>query len=152
MSAQAWQAHRYAIARLAIDFVSGPGNIAAVLRTGLLGRPYSSPSLPLDIGRSKTIPPAIRTAVALRAGGHCEWPGGCDRPAAGCDIHHIIHQEHGGETSVTNSGLFCEFHHETCIHRWGWHVTLHPDGTMQATSPDGKQVLHSHTPPIDDSA
>jgi hypothetical protein len=44
LSAQAWQAHRYAIARLAIDFVSGPGGIAAALRTGLLEPPYSAPA------------------------------------------------------------------------------------------------------------
>jgi hypothetical protein len=37
--------------------------------------------------------------------------------------------------------------HETCIHRWGWQVILHPDGTTEARSPDGKQVLHSHAPP-----
>ena len=44
-------------------------------------------------------------------------------------------------------GLFCEFHHETCIHRWGWQVTLHPDGTMEARSPDGRLVLRNHAPP-----
>jgi hypothetical protein len=48
--ASASQAHRYAIARLALDFVSGPGGLASTLRTGLLEHPYSTPSLPLDIG------------------------------------------------------------------------------------------------------
>jgi hypothetical protein len=152
LSPQAWQAHRYAIARLAIDFVSGPSGIAAVLRTGLLQRPFSTPSLPLDIGVSKTIPGRLRRAVALRAGGHCEWPAGCDAPAAACDVHHIIHQEHGGPTALRNLGMYCEFHHETCIHRRGWQVTLHPDGTTEARSPDGRQVLHSHPPPLADSA
>src|SRR5262249_1853904 len=42
MSPEAWQALRYAIARLAIDFVSGPGNIASVLRTGLLTAPFNT--------------------------------------------------------------------------------------------------------------
>ena len=32
------------------------------------------------------------------------------------------------------------------IHRWGWGITLHPDGTVTATSPDGR-TLHSHSPP-----
>jgi hypothetical protein len=36
-SPEARQAHRYAIARLAVDFVSGPGGLASALRTGLLG-------------------------------------------------------------------------------------------------------------------
>ena len=39
MSPGAWQAHRYAIARLAVDFVSGPGGLASALRTGLLEPP-----------------------------------------------------------------------------------------------------------------
>jgi hypothetical protein len=152
MSPQAWRAHRHAIARLAIDFVSGPGGIASILRTGLLDRPFATPSLPLDIGYSDTIPAAIRRAVQLRAGGHCEWPAGCDRPAAHCDIHHIDHKQHGGHTAVTKCGLFCGFHHDICIHRDGWQVTLHPDGTMEARSPDGTRVLRSHAPPLADSA
>jgi hypothetical protein len=145
-SASAWQAHRYAIARLALDFVSGPGGLASALRTGLLEHPYSTPSLPLDIGYADSIPGHIRRAVILRDR-HCAWPGGCDRPASASDVHHIRHKADGGETSLRNLGLFCEFHHETCIHRWGWQVTLHPDGTMEARSPDGRRVLRSHAPP-----
>lgn len=140
------QALRYAIARLALDFVSGPGGIASALRTGLLEHPYGTPSLPLDIGVSHSIPGQIRRAVMVRDE-HCAWPGGCDRPASASDVHHIKHKSDGGETSVHNCGLFCEFHHETCIHRWGWEVTLHPDGTTEARSPDGKQVLRKHHPP-----
>ena len=148
MSPGARQAHRYAIARLAIDFVSGPGGLAAALRTGLLEPPYSTPSLSLDIGYSDSIPAHIRRAVILRDQ-HCAWPGGCDRQAAACDVHHLKHKKDGGPTSVQDCGLFCEFHHETCIHRWGWQVILHPDGTYEATSPDGKQTLRKHQPPAD---
>jgi HNH endonuclease len=146
VSSEARQAHHYAIARLAIDFVSGPRGLASALRTGLLEHPYSTPSLPLDIGHADSIPGHIRRAVILRDQ-HCAWPGGCDRPASASDVHHIRHKSDGGETSVQNCGLFCEFHHETCIHRWGWQVTLHPDGTMEARSPDGRRVLRSHAPP-----
>ncbi len=138
--AEGWQALRYAIARLAVDFVSGPGGLASALRTGLLEHPFATPSLPLDIGISDSIPGSIRRAVMLRDR-HCAWPGGCDRPASASDVHHIRHKSDGGETSVHNCGIFCEFHHETCIHRWGWEVTLRPDGTMEARSPDGRQVL-----------
>ena len=145
-SPQAGQAHRYAIARLAVDFVSGPGGLASALRTGLLEHPFNTRSLPLDIGCADSIPGQIRRAVILRDQ-HCAWPGGCDRPASASDVHHIRHKKDGGETSLHNLGLFCEFHHETCIHRWGWQVTLHPDGSMEARSPDGRQVLRSHAPP-----
>ena len=46
----AMQALRYAIARLAINFVSGPAGLAGWLCTTLLAPPYSTPSLPPDIG------------------------------------------------------------------------------------------------------
>ncbi|HEY7260433.1 MAG TPA: DUF222 domain-containing protein, partial [Trebonia sp.] len=146
ISPEASQALRYAIARLAIDFVSGPDNIASALRTGLLKAPFNTPSLPLDIGHSDSIPAAIRRAVTLRDK-HCSWPGGCDTPAAGCDVHHHTHQHDGGPTSLTNCGLFCQTHHDIFIHRLGWQVIRHPDGTSQARSPDGKLILHSHAPP-----
>jgi hypothetical protein len=151
LSSGAWQALRYSIARLAIDFVSGPAGVAAVLRQGLLEKPWNTPSQPLDIGWANSIPPAIRRAVIMRDR-HCAWPGGCDRPASASDVHHIRHKGDGGQTSVANCGLFCQFHHDVCIHRWGWKVTLHPDGTWTATSPDGSQVLHSHAPPTSRAA
>jgi Domain of unknown function (DUF222)/HNH endonuclease len=145
-SAEARHAHRHAIARLAVEFVSGPAALASALRTGLLEHPYGTPSLPLDIGFANSIPGQIRRAVILRDQ-HCAWPGGCHRPASACDVHHIRHKRQGGETSVRNCALLCEYHHETCIHRWGWTITLHPDGTTEARSPDGRQILRNHAPP-----
>ena len=50
LSPEAWRALRYAMARLAVDLVSGPAGVAAILRQGLLDQPYNTPSLPLDIG------------------------------------------------------------------------------------------------------
>jgi hypothetical protein len=145
LSPEAWRALRYGMARLAIELVSGPAGVAAVLRRGLLDKPYNTPSLPLDIGYSDSIPWYIRRAVLLRDR-TCAWPK-CDRPAAYCDIHHLLHKEDGGETSVENCVLACQFHHDVCIHRRGWQLVLHPDGTTEARSPDGRQVLHSHAPP-----
>jgi len=146
LSPRAGQALRHAIARLAIDFVSGPDGIAAALRTGLLQPPFTTPSLPLDIGHSAAIPAHIRRAVIARDR-HCQFPGGCDVPAAGCDVHHVTHQKHGGPTSVASCKLYCQFHHDVVIHRWGWQIIIHPDGTSEAHSPDGHTILHSHAPP-----
>ena len=140
----AMQALRYAIARLAIDFVSGPAGIAGWLRTTLLAPPYNTPSLPLDIGYSDSIPASIRRAVLLRDRG-CAWPR-CGRPAAWCDVHHLQHKKDGGKTAVSECVLLCQFHHDICIHRRGWRLILHPDGTTTAYGPEG-QVLHSHSPP-----
>jgi hypothetical protein len=76
---------------------------------------------------------------------HCAWPR-CGRAAAWCDTHHLTHKKDGGETSAADCVLLCQFHHDVCIHRWGWHLTLHPDGTTTAHGPGG-QIIHSHSPP-----
>jgi len=145
MSPEAWRALRYAMARLAVDLVSGPSGTAAVLRQGLLDKPWNTPSLPLDIGYSNSIPGHIRRAVLLRDR-TCAWPR-CGRPAAWCDVHHLRHKQDGGATSLANCVLACQFHHDVCIHRRGWQLILHPDGTTEARSPDGRHVLYSHAPP-----
>ena len=111
MSPQAWRALRYAIARLAIDLVSGPAGLAAVLL------------------RDRT----------------CAWPR-CGRSAVYSDVHHLRHKKDGGATSAKDCVLLCQFHHDVCIHRQGWRLILHPDGTTTAYGPHG-QVLHSHSPP-----
>jgi hypothetical protein len=143
---EAWEALQYALAKLAIQFVSGPGALASALRRSLLGAPLNTKSVPLDIGHSHTIPEPIRRAVILRDK-HCAWPGGCDRRPAASDVHHTIHQKDGGPTSVKDCSLLCNFHHDVCIHRHGWTFELLPDGSTRATSPDGKLVLRSHGPP-----
>jgi hypothetical protein len=150
LSPEAWRALRYAMARLAVDLVSGPAGVAAVLRRGLLDKPYNTPSLPLDIGYSDSIPAHIRRAVLLRDR-TCAWPR-CGRPAVYCDVHHLRHKADGGETSVENCALVCQFHHDVCIHRRGWQLILHPDGTTEARSPDGRQILRSHAPPSPQAA
>jgi len=150
LSPEVWRALRYAMARLAVDLVSGPAGVAAILRQGLLDKPYNTPSLPLDIGYSDSIPWYIRRAVLLRDR-TCAWPR-CGRPAVYCDVHHLRHKEDGGETSVENCVLACQFHHDICIHRRGWQLILHPDGTTEARSPDGRQVLRSHAPPAPHAA
>jgi hypothetical protein len=144
MSPEAWHALRYAMARLAVDLVSGPVGLAAYLRTQLLEAPWNTPSLPLDIGYSESIPAHIRRAVLLRDR-RCAWPR-CGRPAVYCDVHHVRHKKAGGKTGVDSCVLLCQFHHDVCIHRWGWRIVLHPDGTTSAYGPHG-QVLHSHSPP-----
>ena len=138
------------MARLAVELVSGPAGVAAVLRQGLPDKPCNTPSLPLDIGYSHTIPWQIRRAVPLRDRKRA-WPR-CGRPAVYCDVRHLRHKEDGGETSLENLVLACRYHHDVCIHRRGRQLILHPDGTTEARSPDGKQILHSHAPPTEHAA
>jgi hypothetical protein len=130
----------------AVDLVSGPGGLASFLRRQLLGARLAGPSLPLDIGYSDTIPAGIRTAVILRDR-HCQWTGGCDQPASACEVHHVRHKADGGPTSVKDCILLCFFHHQVAIHRWGWTLVLHPDGTTTAWNRNKTKVLRSHSPP-----
>jgi hypothetical protein len=130
---------------MAVQALSGPDGLAGFLRANLLGRPFSGKSLVLDVGDTDDIPDHIRRAVILRDK-HCQWPGGCDRPAAQCEPHHLRPRADGGETSLENIDLYCLVHHHHFIHRLGWKIIKHPDGAREAISPRGK-VIRSHAPP-----
>jgi len=135
-----------AIIGKAVELLSGPGGVASFLRREQLDARLAGPSLPLDIGYSKSVPAHIRKAVRLRAK-HCEWAGGCRQPASACEVHHVKHQSDGGPTSLTGCVLLCHFHHQVMIHRRGWTLVVNPDGTTTAWSKDKTRVLHSHGPP-----
>ncbi len=90
----------------------------------------------LDYGRStRTIPPAVYTSLVLRDWG-CRFPG-CDRPAEWCEGHHVWHWEDGGPTNLANLVLLCSKHHHV-VHQKGWHLHLHPTGTIEVTDPHGR--------------
>jgi hypothetical protein len=136
---------RATLLKLAADAMSGPGGLAAWLRARKLGIPYAGKPLPLDMGKVKGIPDHLRRAVILRDR-HCAWPGGCGKPPAGCQVRHIVPRALGGRTRLKDLTLLCAYHHQVCIHRLGWTLTLHPDGSTEARSRDG-QILRSHGPP-----
>ena len=139
-------AGRELILTRATRLLSGPRGLAAWLRSTLTTGPAAAISQPLDIGApTEVIPPHLRRAVTLRDR-HCAFPG-CQRPPAGCHVHHIVPRSEGGPTSIGNCVLLCPFHHLIAIHRWGWQLRLNPDATKTATSPDGTRTLHSHSPP-----
>ncbi len=134
---------RRALLGLAADTLSGPAGLAARLRAALDGKPLTTVSLPLDIGAAtETIPAPLRRAATTRHP-HCAFPG-CDPPSP--HPPDITPRSRGGPTSLPNLVPLCGFHHLTAIHRWGWNLTLHSDGTTTATSPDGTRTLHSHSP------
>ena len=87
-------------------------------------------------------PPAL---AALRDQG-CQFPGGCDQPPAACPPRHVRHRADGGPASLANLKDYCWRHHHILLHQLGWTLTVHPDGTSTAQSPDGK-TIHSHHPP-----
>jgi hypothetical protein len=136
---------RRTLLALAADAMSGPDGLAAYLRARQLGTPYNTASLPLDVGKVKGIPDHLRRLVILRDR-HCAWPGGCHKSPAGCQVHHIVQRARGGKTRLSDLILLCEYHHQVCIHRLGWKLILHADGTTEAISPRG-EILRSHGPP-----
>jgi hypothetical protein len=132
--------------RDAADVLSRPAGRAAFLRTRLLAAQFPAVSLPLDTGAPTVqVPPHLRRAVITRDQ-HCAFPGCHQRPAA-CHVHHLRPRAQGGQTRLDNLLLLCAFHHLIAVHQWGWALTLHPDGSTTATSPDGSRTLHSHGPP-----
>jgi hypothetical protein len=148
---------RQSMLHLAADVMSGPAGLASWLRTTQVtgtpgGGAGGSPSLPLavplplDIGEAEPAIPAHLRRAALARHRHCTYPG-CRVPAAFCQIHHYVPRARGGPTSLDNLGPVCAFHHLIVVHRWGWTLTLHPDGEVTATSPDGTRTLHDHDPP-----
>jgi hypothetical protein len=132
----------------AADVLSGPAGLAAFLRGNYVaaGRPFANVSLPLDVGKAtEEIPAHLRRGVIARDR-CCRFPG-CAQPATVSQAHHIRQRKDGGPTSLKNLILLCRFHHLIAVHRWGWTIALHPDGTVSATSPDRHRILHSHGPP-----
>jgi Domain of unknown function (DUF222)/HNH endonuclease len=153
LSPQTVRRLRETMLRLAADVLSGPGGLASWLRQSQLaggpgdgsGLPLGIP-LPLDTGEAEpTIPAHLRRAVTTRHT-HCAFPG-CRVPAEACHIHHLVPRARAGPTAIGNLVPLCSFHHLTAVHRWGWTVTLHADGSTTATSPDRARTLHDHGPP-----
>jgi hypothetical protein len=144
LTERAREALEQAIIGKAVDLLSGPGGLASFLRRRQLGARLGGLSLPLDVGFSKDIPAGIRSAVRLRDQ-HCRWAGGCNQPAAACEVHHVRHKAHGGQTSARTCVLLCSFHHQVMIHRMGWTLILNPDGTTTAWNRDKTKVFHSHS-------
>ena len=99
-----------------LQIVSGPGGVASFLRRNLLGKGLNGPSLPLDVGQTDDIPVHLRRLVALRDQ-RCQFPGGCDQPASGCEPHHVVHRADGGHTSLTNLKDYCHL----CRYRHNQH-------------------------------
>ena len=131
----------------AVKLLSGEAGLASYLRRNLFGGiGLGGRSLPLDVGDSDEIPWWLRRAVTARDQG-CRWPGGCDQPAPATQPHHVAHREHHGPTSLANLLSLCWYHHHVVVHRMGWTVKLHGDGTTEAVSPSGRVISEQSRPP-----
>ncbi|WP_369139792.1 HNH endonuclease signature motif containing protein [Modestobacter versicolor] len=106
---------------------------------GSISRIVMSPDgVPLHLGRDhRVVTPGLRKAV-VRRDQSCVFAG-CGAPHWWCDVHHLVHWLHGGETSLANSGLLCERHH-TKVHH-GFRVQRDPGGRWRTWRPDGTEIL-----------
>ena len=117
----------------------GPSASAGAARVVTIGE-----SQPLDVGRrTRVIPPAIRTALAVRDRG-CVHPD-CEQPPQWTDAHHIVHWADGGPTSLENLVLLCRRHHRA-VHEGRQRVERTPTGTWRLTRTPGPPV-HGPAPP-----
>lgn len=80
----------------------------------------------VDRGRDRRLASAIQRLVLYAAHGGCTHPG-CERPAAGCQAHHVVEWAKGGPTTVSNLALVCPIHH-------GW-VGVGPDSWRTVPDP-----------------
>ncbi len=87
--------------------------------------------VPIDVGRAtRSVTSAQRKALVIRDKG-CTFPN-CDRPAAWCDAHHIVHWANGGKSDLTNYVLLCSRHHHD-VHTYGHKITMTPQGRPRYT-------------------
>jgi Domain of unknown function (DUF222) len=94
-------------------------------------------SQPMNLGRShRVVPPQLRRAVEIRDQ-TCVFTG-CGAPHHWCDVHHLLHWAHDGQTSLDNSGLLCERHH-TQVHH-GFTIHRDPHGRWHTYRPDGTEI------------
>ncbi|MEZ5293706.1 MAG: DUF222 domain-containing protein [Vicinamibacterales bacterium] len=96
----------------------------------------------LDVGRrTRTVPPAIRRALAARDT-TCRFPGCTSRR---CDAHHIEHWADGGPTRLDNLLRLCRRHHRA-VHEGGFAVVRRLDGTLEFLTPGG--AILPASPPL----
>ena len=68
----------------------------------------------------------------------------CDTPFEHTQIHHVEWFRDGGRTDIDNMRPLCNACHHM-VHEGGWRLTLHPDGSLTVTRPDG--TITEHPPP-----
>ncbi len=98
------------------------------------------------LGRSKRkIPPRLRKQLIARDGG-CV---GCGAHHKICQVHHIRHWLHGGETTLENTCLVCWRCHHVRIHQNGEEVIRLPGGRLTIAPPTDTPTTEtrSHPPP-----
>ncbi|HEX7238545.1 MAG TPA: DUF222 domain-containing protein, partial [Gammaproteobacteria bacterium] len=92
---------------------------------------------PLDVGRKlRTVSTPLRRALYARDR-KCTFPG-CHRKRY-CDGHHLKHWINGGETTLGNTTLQCEYHHRL-LHEGAFSIVKEANGTLRFLTADGRTI------------
>ena len=89
----------------------------------------------VDVGRTRYRPPAALADLVRARDAACTHPG-CDVPARGCDVDHIVPWAGGGITSYANLTCLCRAHHRL-KHTPGWALTRTSTGALMWRTPTG---------------
>jgi hypothetical protein len=99
----------------------------------------------LDHGRTTYRPPAALADHVRARDITCRHPR-CRRAATTCELDHVTAWQDGGGTSEDNLAALCTAHHDL-KEQPGWRVVLHPDRSVEWTTPTGHTYLaepHDH--------
>ncbi|WP_415974127.1 DUF222 domain-containing protein [Rhodococcus sp. 077-4] len=118
----------------------GNASLTAALEAAIAADPTLARSVPRDPLTDRALiyrPDALATAAVRLRDHHCRFPG-CQRPAARCQLDHIIAFDHtnplgGGWTTINNLQCLCEFHHSVKTAGY-WTATMLPGGALLWTS------------------
>ena len=118
----------------------GSASLAAALEAAIAANPTLGKSVPRDplTDRALIYRPDTLTAAAVRLRDkHCRFPG-CHRPAARCQLDHIVAFDHanprgGGWTTVNNLQCLCDYHHSVKTAGY-WTAVMLPGGAILWTS------------------
>ncbi|MBW4781431.1 HNH endonuclease [Rhodococcus fascians] len=118
----------------------GNASLAAALEAAIAADPTLGKSVARDPLTDRALiyrPDALTTAAVRLRDRHCRFPG-CHRPAARCQLDHIIAFDHanplgGGWTTVNNLQCLCEYHHSVKTAGY-WTAVMLPGGAVLWTS------------------
>jgi len=97
------------------------------------------------LGRSqRKVSPRHRKRLVARDGGCI----GCGASEKICEVHHLDHWAHGGETTLENTCLLCWRCHHIRVHLHGEEITRRPGGRLTLGPPtDASDTEPSSLPP-----
>ncbi|CCQ14741.1 putative uncharacterized protein (fragment), partial [Rhodococcus sp. AW25M09] len=114
----------------------GNASLAAALEAAIAADPTLGKSVDRDPLTDRALiyrPDALTTAAVRLRDRHCRFPG-CRRPAARCQLDHIVAFDHanplgGGWSTLGNLQCLCEYHHTVKTAGY-WKATMLPGGAI----------------------